>query len=723
MTVDPAAPRGGVYTHAGVRYGFCNPRCRDRFAADPLSFLDPRPVPAPAAPGTRFYCPMDPDIVRDGPGVCPRCGMALEPLGPAPAGPSDDERRMARLFVWSLVGTVPVFVLGMRHGGAVSGWAQAALSAPVVFGAGAVFFKRAVAGWPRANMFTLIALGNVAAYFFSLWSLARGRHEVYFESAAVVTTLVLLGQSLEGRARRKTGDAIRSLLALSPRNARRVASDGTETSVPADALRPGDTVRVRAGERVPADGALTEGHSTADESFYTGEPVPRELKPGDLVLGGALNGAGTFLFRVERSGSETTLAHIVRTVETAQRGRAPIQHVVDRVSAVFVPAVMVVAAVAFVAGLRWGPDPRWAFALTNAVSVLVVACPCALGLATPMSLMVALGRGAREGVLVRAADSLQKLARVDLLAFDKTGTLTEGRPRLIEISLEKGVSRADALAWAAGLARTSVHPLSESIVRAGDAEGIRPAHAEKSRAVPGEGVYGDVDGRLLFLGRPAERAEGLAVELRAGAERLATFFFTDALRPDAARLVRELKKAGVEPALLTGDNERNARDVANALGIGRWHAQLRPEDKSAILRAWRGEGRRVAMAGDGVNDAPALAGADVGLALATGADVAIQTADIVLLNGGLDRVLKALGLARAVMRNIRQNLFFAFFYNAVGVLVAAGALYPWWGWRLTPMVAGSAMSFSSLSVMANALRLTRAPLTGPGRGDGRFRIL
>jgi len=708
MRVDPAAPRGGVHRHQGVVYGFCNPRCRERFAAAPETFLGPRPAAAPAAPGTSYYCPMDPDIVRDAPGVCPRCGMALEPMGPTPAGPSEEERRMARLFLWSLLGTIPVFLLAMRHGGAVSGWVQAALSAPVVFGSGGVFFKRAVAGWPRANMFTLISLGNSAAYFFSLWTLARGGHAVYFESAAVVTTLVLLGQILEGRARRKTGDAIRSLLALSPRTARRVAADGREETVPADLLRPGDTVRVRAGERIPADGALTEGHSTVDESFYTGEPVPREKKPGDPVIGGALNGAGAFLFRVERAGSETALAHIVRTVETAQRGRAPIQNLVDKVSAVFVPAVIVVAAVALGAGLRWGPEPRWAFALTNAVSVLVVACPCALGLATPMSLMVALGRGAREGVLVRAPDALQKLAGVDLIAFDKTGTLTEGRPRLTAVTCAAGGTRGDALRWAAAVARGSVHPLSEAVVRAADGEGLAPLRAEDTRSVPGEGVHATVEGRSLFLGRPATNAAGLAVELRAGTDRLALFQFQDALRPDAAGLVADLRKAGVEPALLTGDSEENARAAARALGIDRWRAGLRPEDKGAALRAWRGEGRRVAMAGDGVNDAPALAEADAGLALASGADVAIQTADIVLLHGGVAAVLRAVRLARATLRNIRQNLFFAFFYNVLGVLVAAGVFYPLWGWRLSPLVAGAAMSFSSLTVIGNALRLTRS---------------
>ncbi len=703
MEVDAAAPRGGTHPHAGVLYGFCNPRCRERFAADPARFLNPAPVPPPVS--GLYYCPMDPEIVQEGPGTCPKCGMALEPRTTAPAGPSDEERRVSRLFFWSLLGTLPVFVLGMRHGGATSGWIQAALAAPVVFGAGAPFFKRGVAGLPRANMFTLISLGNLAAFAFSLWTLATGGHAVYFESAAVITSLVLLGQSLESRARRRTGDAIRALMALSPRTARRVRSDGVEEEVPADALRPGDRVRVRAGERVPADGTVTEGHSAVDESFLTGEPVPVEKKPGDRLVGGAVNGNGAFLFRVERAGASTTLAHIVRTVEEAQRGRAPVQNLVDRVSAVFVPAMIVIAALALLGGLRWGPEPRWAFAVTNAVAVLVVACPCALGLATPMSLMVALGRGARAGVLVRNPEALQKLAGVDLLAFDKTGTLTRGKPRLMETRPAPGVARADALVEAAGLAGASVHPLSAALVAAAAAAGLRPADVTGARVVPGEGVHGEIDGRARFLGRPATDAGGLAVELRSTDRALALFAFEDALRPEAPALLASLRRSGVEPALLTGDRGENARAVADRLGIARWRGDLLPAGKRDVLREWRAAGRRVAMAGDGVNDAPALAEADAGLALGTGADVALQTADIVVLGGDLAGVARALALARATLRNIRQNLFFAFVYNAVGVLIAAGVFYPLWGWRLSPVIAGAAMSLSSLTVVANALRL------------------
>ena len=703
MAVDTAAPRGGTHRHHDVLYGFCNPRCRERFAADPESFLNPT-APSALLPGL-YYCPMDPEIQQNTPGVCPQCGMALEHTGPAPAGPSEDERRMVRLFWVSLVGTVPVFVLGMRHGGAVSGWVQAALAAPVVFGAGGTFFKRGVAGLPRANMFTLISLGNLTAYLFSLWTLVTGGHAVYFESAAVITSLVLLGQSLEGRARRRTGDAIRSLMALSPRTARRVRGDGVEEEVPTDALRPGDLVRVRAGERIPADGRLTEGHTAVDESFLTGEPVPVEKKPGDPLVGGGVNGPGSFLFRVERAGAATTLAHIVRTVEEAQRGRAPVQNLVDRVSAFFVPAVVLVALAALLGGLGWGPEPRWAFAVTNAVSVLVVACPCALGLATPMSLTVALGRGAREGVLVRNPEALQKLASVDLLAFDKTGTLTQGKPRLIEVRPVPGVTRTDALARAAGLARASVHPLSMALVGSALEEGVRAADVEGAHAVAGAGVHGEIDGRAYFLGRPSTLITGLAVELRAADRPEALFLFEDPVRSEAPSLLSNLRRAGVELALLTGDRSENARSLAEGLGIARWRGGLLPEEKRDVVRQWRAAGRRVAMAGDGVNDAPALAEADAGLALGTGADVALQTADIVVLGGDLAGIGRALRLARDTLRNIRQNLFFAFGYNAVGVLIAAGVFYPLWGWRLSPWIAGAAMSVSSLTVVVNALRL------------------
>lgn len=648
MAVDPAAPRGGTHRHRAVLYGFCNPRCRERFAADPESFLNPT---APSAlPFGLYYCPMDPDITQNAPGVCPQCGMALESLGPAPAGPSADERRLSRLFWASLLGTVPVFVLNMRHGGPVAGWVQAALAAPVVFGAGATFFKRGVAGLPRANMFTLISLGNLTAYFFSVWTLVTGGHAVYFESAAVITSLVLLGQSLEGRARRKTGDAIRSLMALSPRTAWRVRGDGVEEEVSTEALRPGDLVRVRAGERIPADGRLTEGHTAVDESFLTGEPVPVEKKPGDPLVGGGVNGCGSVLFRVERAGAATTLAHIVRTVEEAQRGRAPIHNLVDRVSAFFVPAVILVALGALVGGLVGGPEPRWAFAVTNAVSVLVVACPCALGLATPLSITVALGRGALEGVLVRNPEALQKLANVDMLAFDKTGTLTRGKPRLVDVRSIPGVTRADALARAAGLARASVHPLSTALVGSALEEGLRATDVEGAQTVPGAGVHGTIDGRAYFLGRPSTAITGLAVELRAGDRPEAFFVFEDATRPEARALLSDLRRAGVEPALLTGDRSENARSLAEDLGIERWRGDLLPGDKRDIVRAWRAAGRRVAMAGDGVNDAPALAEADAGLALGTGADVALQTADIVVLGGNLA------GIGRALRLNARRSL-------------------------------------------------------------------
>lgn len=713
MEVSASAP-GGRWTYRGTLYAFCNPRCNGRFQSNPESFLHPGPVDT--SPASGYFCPMDPDVLSPVPAACPRCGMALEPAEASADGPSAEERGSWKRFFISASLTLPVFLLAMgsmHSGGSPAGlWVQAALATPVVFWAGAPFWVRGVGGLRRgaANMFTLVSLGNGAAYFFSLFVLlTQAGGPVYFESAAVITTLVLLGQALETGARRKTRGAVRALLDLSPKTSRRLDDAGGETDVPAGSLLPGDRVRVRPGERVPADGILLDGGSAVDESMLTGEPWPVEKERGDRVVGGTLNGNGSFILRVEKSGRDSVLTHIVRTVEEAQRTRAPIQTLVDRVAAVFVPTVVGVAALTFVLWLWWGPTPSWPRAVLNAVSVLVVACPCALGLATPMSITVALGRGARAGVLVRNAEAFQKLASVDTLAFDKTGTLTEGRPRLVDLQTEPGVSPDDALRWAASLERGSEHPLARAFLEAARAKALSLSEPADFQNVPGQGISGTVDGHRVEVGRgdpgPNAPLDRLSADLRIDGRRAARFFFEDPLRPNALAVVAALKSLGLRPLLLSGDAPAAVRALADRLGIAEARGGLSPEGKRDAVRELKAAGARVAMAGDGVNDAPALAEADAGLALGTGTDVAIQTADIVLLKGDLIGAVRAVRLARDTLTNIRQNLFFAFFYNLLGVAIAAGALYPLTGLFLSPMIAGAAMSLSSLSVIGNALRL------------------
>lgn len=648
--------------------------------------------------------------------------MALESASANDGAASTEERRLVRRFLWSLAGTLPVFVLGIGHGAAWepswSGPVQAVLAAPVVFIAGAPFFKWGGQGLRqgRANMFTLIALGILASYFASLGWLLTGpnRHRtLYFESAAVITTLVWLGQVLEGRARRKTGNAIRSLMDLSPRQARRRDPDGVERDVPAIDLTLHDVVRVRAGERIPADGWVVEGSGAVDESLLTGEAVPVTKHAGDRVVGGTMNGAGSFLFRVSAAGRSTVLAHIVRTVEEAQRSRAPVQQWADRVAAVFVPAVILVALGAGIVWFLSGPAPRGSWALSAAVSVLVVACPCALGLATPMSVLVALGRGARAGILIRNAAALQTLARVNTLAFDKTGTLTMGRPRLLEIRPAAGVAAEDALTWAAALEQGVVHPLATAFLDAARERRLDLPVPDRIESQPGEGLTGEVGARRFSLLRPSRAEENaLLAELKEGDRSLALFVFDDEPRPGVAGLLAVLRRLGIEPLLLTGDREGPARRLADQLGLTHWRAGLRPEEKRAEIQRLRRSGRLIAMVGDGVNDAPALAEADAGLALGSGADAALQAADIVLLGGDLSGAVRAVRLARLTLANIKQNLFFAFLYNGIGVALAAGVFYPFGGWRLTPMAAGAAMSLSSLSVILNALKLARVRLDG-----------
>ncbi|MGF1552704.1 MAG: heavy metal translocating P-type ATPase [Paracoccaceae bacterium] len=748
MTVERASA-GHVAKHAGERFFFCSARCRERFEADPDAFLGDRPEPAPAPPGTKYICPMDPEVVRDHPDDCPICGMALEPMTPSlDDGPNPelvDFRRRLRIGA-PLAAAVFVLEMGSHLGVPFEDWLgpwlhvwlQAALATPVVVWVGAPFFRR---GWSSIvncapNMWTLIAIGTGAAFAYSWAALlapgllpasiaGEGAPPVYFEAAAVIVVLVLVGQVMELSARERTGDAIRSLLTLAPKRARRVSGDAEE-DVDLDAVTVGDRLRVRPGESVPVDGTVAEGRSSVDESLLTGEALPVEKAPGDRVTGGTLNKAGSFVMEAGAVGSETTLSRIVSLVASAQRSRAPIQGLADRVAAWFVPTVVAVAVLAFGAWLAFGPDPAFAYALLAAVSVLIIACPCALGLATPMAIMVATGRGAKAGVLVRDAEALERLARVDCLVIDKTGTLTEGRPRLTEVVATEG-GEDDLLALAASLERGSEHPLAEAIVGAARERGLDLREAEGFEAITGRGVTGRVDGRDLRLGNRA-MMEGLDLgDLDARAEALegegATAMFlavdgrvaglvavADPVKDTAAEAVRALHEAGLRVVMATGDSPRTAEAVARRRGIDEVRAGVSPEDKAALVAELRAEGLSVAVAGDGVNDAPALAASDVGIAMGTGADVAVESAGVTLTRGDLSRLVHARRLAGATMTNIRQNLVLAFVYNAAGVPVAAGALYPLIGVTLSPMLAAAAMSLSSVSVIANALRLGRLRL-------------
>jgi Cu+-exporting ATPase len=766
MKVDPATARVGSHEHAGKTYWFCNPRCRERFVADPGHWLKAGPslaamsAPPPAAapsPGERveYVCPMDPEVLETKPGPCPICGMALEPRTVTLADERNPELEdMTRRFRVALALTVPLLALAM---GAMlpghlvhrflspraQGLVELLLATPVVLWGGWPFFQRMWLSFRTGhlNMFTLIGIGTGIAWLYSLAAVLvpgafpasfRGHDgEVgrYFESAAVIVTLVLMGQVLELRARERTSGAIKALLGLAPKTARRLSADGSEADVPLEDVRPGDRLRVRPGEKVPVDGVVLEGTTSVDESMITGEPVPVEKRPEARVTGSTLNGTGGFVMRAEKVGEETLLARIVQLVAEAQRSRAPIQRLADSVAAWFVPAVVAVAALAFVAWALVGPEPRFAYALVAAVSVLIIACPCALGLATPMSIMVGVGRGASAGVLVKNAEALEALARVDTLVVDKTGTLTEGRPRLVAVAGPDGGDDEEALRLAASLERGSEHPLADAIARGAGERGLALAPVEGFASLTGRGVRGTVEGRTVGLGSPAFFAErGVdfsAFEERAEAERRegrtvvflavdgrprALLSAADPLKESARDAVRDLRAEGLELVMLTGDNRTAAEAVGRALGISRLEAEVLPERKAEVVRKLQAEGRFVAMAGDGVNDAPALAAAQVGIAMGTGTDVAMQSAGITLVKGDLRGIVRARRLSRATLGNIRQNLFWAFFYNALGIPVAAGVLYPWLGWLLSPMVAAAAMSLSSVTVITNALRLRGARL-------------
>ncbi len=750
MTVHPAKTTHHA-DHAGHAYHFCSTGCRTKFIAEPGKYLHARaPLRAEAlAPGTIYTCPMHPQIRQPGPGSCPICGMALEPETPsAETGPNPELVDFTRRLWIGLVLTVPVILLemgghltGMMHlvgGPRIGNSIQLVLATPVVLWAGWPFFVR---GWQSLinrslNMFTLIALGTGVAWVFSVvatlapgifpaaFRAADGSVAVYFEAAAVIVVLVLLGQVLELRAREQTGGAIRALLDLAPAMARRLRDDESDEEVPLAAIVVGDRLRVRPGDKVPLDGEVLEGASNVDESLVTGEAVPVTKAVGDQVVGGTLNGQGGFVMRADRVGQDTVLAQIVRMVAGAQRSRAPIQRLADQVSGWFVPVVVVIALVAFVVWAVWGPEPRLAFALVAAVTVLIIACPCALGLATPMSIMVGVGRGAQAGVLIKNAEALERMERIDTLVVDKTGTLTQGRPDVVAVIPAAGVAEEEVLRLAAGLERPSQHPLAEAVVRAAEKRGIAVPPVGGFDAPMGRGVTGAVEGRQVAVGnaRLMDEAKVDVVALSAEAERLrgdgATVFFVavdgrafgivavaDPVKSTTPAALAGLAKEGVRVVMLTGDNRTTAEAVAQRLGITEVEAEVLPEDKQRIVEKLKGEGRRVAMAGDGVNDAPALAAAEVGIAMGTGTAVAIESAGVTLLGGDLMGIVRARRLSEAVMGNIRQNLFFAFAYNAAGVPIAAGVLYPTFGILLSPIIAAAAMALSSVSVVGNSLRL------------------
>lgn len=790
MNVDPETARGGSLAHAETVYYFCNPRCRDKFAADPASYLgkhpqDGKPSAAAAAVSADYVCPMDPEVRQSAPGACPKCGMALEPETPLAAErteyvcpmhpeviraepgscpicgmaleprtvsltdePSAELKDMWRRFLISAVLTLPTFAMGMSDaipGNPFAGflspklsmWLQFAFATPVVLWGGLPFFQR---GWAslvnrHLNMFTLISLGTLAAYGFSVVSMLfptlvphtmshGGATPVYYEAAAVIITLVLLGQVLELRARAATSGAIRALLGMAPKTARRIAADGSEVEIPLEQVAIGDRLRVRPSDKIPVDGTVLDGASSVDESSITGEPIPVEKSPSSQVTGGTLNVAGSFIMRAERVGKDTLLAQIVAMVSAAQRSRAPIQRLADVVASWFVPAVVLIAILTAAVWATFGPEPRFVYALVNAVAVLIIACPCALGLATPMSIMVGAGRGAQAGVLIKNAEALELLEKVDTLVVDKTGTLTEGKPRLSELLSAEGFTDEAVLSLAAGLEKTSEHPLAEAIVAAAEARGLSVAGASNFRSVVGKGVIGQVANVEIVLGNrtlleehgvrvdtlaeEAERlrAEGHTVVFLAKDRVLAgALSVVDPVKPSASKALRALHEAGLRVVMLTGDNRTTAGAVATKLGIDDVRADVLPNQKHDVVAELRAQGRIVAMAGDGTNDAPALAAAHVGIAMGTGTDVAMESASLTLLGGDLTGLVRARALSKAVMKNIRQNLFFAFFYNALGVPIAAGIAYPLFGMLLSPMLASAAMAVSSVSVIGNALRL------------------
>jgi P-type Cu+ transporter len=752
----PPEKAAGKLEFRGQTFYFCNPLCLEKFRSDPAKYLDPglsstapQPSPIGKEEAVIYICPMDPEVRQSAPGACPICGMALEPQTISSQDEDNPELiLMSRRFWISCLLTIPILLLAM--GGMAFGfnpgwgvWVQFAFATPVVLWGGWPFFQR---GWTSVvnrslNMFTLISVGTGAAYIYSVIATLfpdylpdsfRGHHgtpEVYFEASAVITALVLLGQVLELRARHRTGSAIRSLLGLTPKTARIVESDGLERDIPLAEVKSGNQLRVRPGENIPVDGYILDGESFVDESMVTGEAMPVEKSRGGKVTGGTVNGKGTFIMSAEKVGSETVLAQIVRMVGEAQRSRAPIQRLADKVSSYFVPVVILLSLAAFVIWSIAGPEPRLAFALVNAVAVLIIACPCALGLATPMSIMVGMGRGAKAGVLVKNAEALELLEKVDTLVIDKTGTLTEGKPKLVSIKTAGTRSENELLSMAASLEQGSEHAVGAAIVSAAADRKLTLSRASEFRSITGKGILGVVDGHSVAIGNDG-LLEQIGVDLAPllpAAENLRrkgqTVIFvaidqipagllcvSDPVKESAEQAVRELHKMGLHLVMLTGDNKVTAEIVARRLGINEYKAEVSPADKSGVIKQLQAMGKTVAMAGDGINDAPALAQAHVGIAMGTGTDVAIQSAGITLLKGDLRGVVRARRLSRHVMRNIRENLFFAFIYNVIGVPLAGGILYPLLGLLLNPMIASAAMMFSSVSVISNALRLRNLEL-------------
>ncbi|MGB6817916.1 MAG: heavy metal translocating P-type ATPase [Pseudolabrys sp.] len=747
MTVDPHTAKHRADYH-GHPYYFCSAGCRTKFVNGPQKYLDAR-EPEPVAEDSVYTCPMHPQIRQVGPGSCPICGMALEPeLAGSDIGPNPELIDMSRRFWIGIALTVPIFVLemGSHIAGAhswvdpnLSNYVQFAFATPVVLWAGWPFFVR---GWQslvtrNLNMFTLIAMGTGVAYAYSLIATFapglfpqafRGGHggapATYFEAASVITVLVLMGQVLELRAREATSGAIRALLGLAPKTARRVKDDDSDEDVSLDEIHAGDRLRVRPGDKVPVDGVIIEGRSAIDESMITGESMPVTRQKDSRVIGGTINKSGSFIMRADKVGRETLLSQIVQMVASAQRSRAPIQRLADQVSAWFVPAVIAAAIAAFGAWAMFGPEPRFSCALVAAVSVLIIACPCALGLATPMSIMVGVGRGAQAGVLIKNAEALERMEKIDTLVIDKTGTLTEGRPKVASVLPAPGFDEAQVLKLAASVERGSEHPLAAAIVAAAAERKLELATASDFDSPAGKGVTGTVEGKKIALGNARflselnidtsavrEEAERLrsdgatAIFLAADGKTAGVIAVADPIKQTTPEALRALAEDGIRVVMLTGDNRTTAQAAARRLGIAEVEAEVLPGQKSAVVEKLRREGRVVAMAGDGVNDAPALAAAEVGIAMGTGSDVAIESAGITLLKGDLTGIVKARALSAAVMRNIRQNLFFAFLYNALGVPVAAGVLYPALGLLLSPIVSAAAMALSSVSVIGNALRL------------------